>query len=281
MFWLKLLRNRVLLIFGYCFISAAAVIQISCGRTKAPSGYLARVNDNYLTEETLRNSIDSAHFSSQSQIEFAQNWTREQLLYAEAEKQGILKDEKYFALLEQNKRELALSFLLSKLIEKNKFYCTKDEIQAYYNAHQSGFVLAEDGYIYDAAYFSSETTAQKFRELVQQSGWGKATAEFSLRAGVNRIDQNIFRYNYQANSAMQSRLLSVMSRGEISLVFSDDIKTFWVIHSIASLRKGNIAPIEAVSSTIEARVMEGKKKDFLAGYIKQLYASNKVEITWQ
>ncbi len=281
MFWQKPLKNSLKSFFVFCFISAALAILASCGRTKTPIGYIARVNDNYLTEETFRQSVDSAHLTQQSQIEFAQNWTRGQLLFAEAEKQGILKDEKFSALAEQNRRELAASFLYAKLFKEKIFTCLPEEVTTYYNNHRTSFVLREEGFIYDAVYFSSESTAEKFRVLAQQSGWQKAADEFSLSTDVTRINRNIFRYNYQTNSAMQARLLSVMSRDEISLVFSDDTRTFWVVHIIAALHEGDIAPIEAVSSTIEARIIDGKKKDFLAGYIKQLYTSNKVELTFQ
>ncbi len=281
MFWRELSKSNPAGYVLICFIFAAPVILTGCGRNKAPANYLARVNESYLTEESLRNRIDSASLSPQVKAECSQEWIKNELLFREAERAGITKDEKFNSLLEQNKRELAATFFVKQLLDKASISCSDAEVQAYYDEHQDEFQLASGAFLFDEAYFTNERAAQEFRNLTVQDGWNAATTRFSGNGATKSILQKVFRYAYQTSSDMQYRLLAMMAEGELSLVFQDDPSSWWVIRAGKSYNPGDVPPLLAVRPIIESRILEIKKKEYLNGYIQRLYTSNKIEITPQ
>ena len=281
MSWRALSKNNPAGYFLICFIFAAPVILTGCGRNKVPPTYLARVNDSYLTEKTLTDRTDSAALNAQVKTELSQAWVRNELLYHEAERAGITKDEKYLSLLEQNKKELATTLFMKQLIAKQQFACSETEIQEYYNSHKDELQLSADAFLFDAAYFTNEHAAQEFRNAVLQSGWNAASGRYAKNAATKSLEQQVFRYAWQTSSEMQFRLLALMNEGEVSLVFQDDATSWWVLRAGKSFKSGEIPPLLAVRPVIESRILETKKKDFLNGYIQGLYSSNKIEITPQ
>jgi hypothetical protein len=269
--------NLPFFLFIVCLFAAPGLAP-GCGKSKPPDGYLARVNDTYLTEQDLQRLSDSSPIPAQAKIEIAQTWVRNHLLFQEAEKSGLLKDEAFLSVLERNKEELAAHFLTEQILRKQNFTSTEAEQETYFAEHRQEFQLAEEGFSYSAAYFKSQEAAQEFRNQALRQGWKNAVAAARESKKIAMLEQDIFAFASQTYSAMQARLLALMGDEEISLVFSDDNSVFWVLQAGKSYKIGDIPAISVLRDRISARIIEKKKKEYMDGYIKGLYASNKVEI---
>lgn len=278
MSWRKLLNTKPSIFLLLLIVITAPGLAPGCSKTKVPSAYLARVNDAYLTDQDMQDNFAPGQLPPQAKIEFAQTWIKNKLLYEEARKAGITDDETFRRMLERNKEELAATWYLNKLVEKQNLGATEQEAESYYGEHQQEFRLQDDAFFYSAAYFRNQDAAQDFRNNALREGWKNALNGARSNNTLAMSEEDAFAKVTGIYSAMQVRLLSLMAEEELSQIFSDDNAIFWVIKAGKSFKAGEIPPLYAVKGAVEARIVEKKKKDFIDGYIQGLYSSNKVEI---
>lgn len=275
--WRKLLRTNNK--YSILLFILAAVSFFSCGKNKIPTHYLARVNDSYLTEEQLLAGTDTSNITPDMKKVLVQAWVKNELLFIEAQKANITGDSTYLNLIDKNKKELASSMFCSMLINDKEFTCSEAEISAYYSEHSEEFKSPEESYLCDIIYFKDISAANSFRSEAMQTGWDKTINTFIKHPAVTKIERNSLLSVHQTFSALQSRLLPLMSPEEISLVFEDGNKIFWVLELTSTFRSGEVPPLFAVNHLVSERIIEQKRKAFLDEYISKLYSSNKIEMT--
>ena len=77
-------QNKLLLL-----ILITAVVLNSCGKESSQKEFIARVNNNYLTQKDLSAIIDSGYGKDLYKNEIVRNWIDKELLYQQAEKSGM------------------------------------------------------------------------------------------------------------------------------------------------------------------------------------------------
>lgn len=263
----------------YFFIVLAASLSLSaCSKEPQRKDYVARVNDKYLTQEELNNMLSSSESKNFYKNEIIRNWINKELLYQKAVKEGITGEKEYKDLMENSKKELAVTFLLNKIFEEEKENIDSKQIEEYYEQNKSDFKAFYDAYVINAIHFNNEDKAIKFRSTLIESDWNRALNVFKGDSSIiNALTSQIY-YDYELQPLTLARIVKELNPNETSIVFNDEPGVFSVVQSVNEFSKGSVLPLDFVKDDVENRLMANKKDKLIRDYIKELYSKNNIEV---
>ena len=263
----------ILLIFSVAFFF------YGCGRESTQPNFVARVNNSYLTREDLARIIDTNNVSNFYRNEIIRNWINKEVLFQEALKQGITKGSEFNRIIENSKKELAVSKLLEKYYEDEKISYEPQELEEYYNAHLAEFKSFYDTYLINQVVFNDEDKAVRFRAIVQESNWEKAINVFKSDPSIINTTTNVLLYDYEIHPAVLLRIVSGLNPGEVSIVINiESDKSYSVVQELQKFVKDSVPAFQLIKPFIEKRFIAQKKEDLIKSYIKELYSNNEIEI---
>lgn len=257
--------------------SLTAIIFLACNKTPEKKEYVARVNDSYLTEEEIIEA-DSLFKNSFSRNELVKRWVDNELLYQEAVRLDITDEEEYRRIINDSRKELAVSLLVNKYLNENLIKPGDREIEEFYDKHKDKFKASEDIYVYNTASFSSENAAIKFRVKAVETNWEKTiesvlddktliTHSNARAASINEI------YPIQLIN-----LIKELNPGELSIVLEENLSKYSLIQLMQIICKHAVPPLEIIKDKVEARYVSEIREKMLSEYLKQLHSNNKIEI---
>jgi hypothetical protein len=180
--------------------------------------------------------------------------------------------------LNESKKELAKSFLIKKLIEKENFEADDKALEKYYEENKNDFKLFFDSYLINMIRFRDEDRAILFRNSAIETGWNKASHVFLNDQSKTYEKQSRLVYSHQFQSADVSNVVKELSAGEISIVINSGSDEFTVVQLVNKFNANDIPPLEAVKEEVGKRLIAKKKQEFLRNYMKELYSKYDVEI---
>ncbi len=272
-----MIRCTSLIRIVFVILIAASFFQ-GCGKESRQNNFVARVNDSYLTKEDLARMMDTSSVSNFYKNEVIRNWINREVLYQQAVKQGIIKDDRFKQIIEDAKKDLAGSLLLQKYYEDEKNNIDPSALQDFYNKHKDDFKRFYDSYLINTAVFNNEDKAIKFRSIAMESNWDKAMNVFKDDPSIIQNDQNILLYNYQVQPEILYRVISEMDPNEISTIINEEPGQFAVVELIQKFDQGSIPPYDAVKQAVLDEYSAQKKEELYNNYLKELYSNNKIEV---
>ncbi len=249
-----------------------------CSKEKEKKNYIARVNNKYLTQEEFSSLANSEGEKNFYREEIIRNWINQEVLFQEAEKKGILKDDHFNDALQNEKRELAVSFLIRKYYDSNKPKYEQKDIEDYYNKHQSEFQLFYDSYYINLIDFNNENDAIKFRSLILESDWNKALNIFKNDSSVLKVRTAVLLNQSQIYPVALQRIVTDLAPREVSIVLNFQPGHYAVVQELQKFSKGTVPPFNVSKDMAEKRLISQLKDDNLKSYIKDLYSNNNIEI---
>lgn len=251
---------------------------LSCEKPVEKVDYYARVNNSYLTREEYASLVDTSTTTQARKNEIISRWIQSELLYQQAEKEGLLQKEEYQIILRRSARELAGALLLEKLISAENIKANKDEVKDYYEKNLNEFRLPSEGFILNLAEFIDEEKAIRFRKSAIESGWEKAISPFLSEKSVINYKSNHLFMDFELNPAPIARLVNQLYPQEISIVISARPGYYSVVKMISRLPGDSVPEIDYVYRDAEQRVIAIKRQALVNSYIKNLYSKSKIEI---
>ena len=248
-----------------------------CGKEKTKKDFVARVNNAYLTKDELAAMIDTGS-SNYYKSEIIRNWINKELLYQEAEKEGILKDDEFNRLLNDSKKELAAALLVQKYYRDQKINYDPKEAENYFEDHKSDFRLSSDSYLINLIEFSNEDKAVRFRNTVMESDWEKAMNLFRGDTSVISSHPKAMMAEYQIHPASLLRIVTALEPNELSIVINYEPGKYAVVQEIDKYPENSIPPFEAVKDEAGRRFAQQKKEQLIRSYIQDLYSNNDIEV---
>ncbi len=275
---------KVKLIFSdaahkYFFIILFALLNFTgCSKAPEKKEYVARVNDKYLTQEELDNMLGSSENKNFYKNEIIRNWINNELLYQKAVKEGITNDNEYKNLVENSKKELAVTLLLNKIYADEKESIDSKEVEEYYEQNQSDFKAFYDAYVINLIRFNNEDKAIKFRSTLIENDWNRALNVFKGDSSIISTSAKHIYYDYELQPPVLARIVKELNVNETSIVFNDEPGAFSVVQLVSEFPKGSQLPFEFVKEEVEDRLLANKKDELIKHYIKELYSENNIEI---
>lgn len=258
-------------------ILLAAVVAVNCSKKAPPKNYIAKVNDTYLTNQQLTSLLESSG-RKQYRSEVIRNWVNRQVLYQEAEKEGITNQDLFKNKLNESRIELAGALLTQKVYDKEKIKYDSVNVRNYFEEHKDEFKLFDNSYYLNMVEFGSEDKAVQFRTLVLEKGWENALEIFAN-------DHSMIKNNYQSMFNEQDiypvsllRVIKELYPKEVSIVVADEMGGYTVVQLINHFAKGTIPPFDAVKSKALKRLIEKRKEDVLRSYLQSLIEKYEIEI---
>lgn len=270
-----MLLSRKKIIKGLLFVS---LFLFSCSKPEKPDSYVARVNDSYLLESELYEAADSQFVSEKFRTAFIKNWVRQEILFQEAAKQGIIETKEFKRTIENSKRQLAASMLLEKFSSSTLQNVSRAELENYYNRNQSSFRLPFNSFFLNRITFSDRESAVMFRTEVISSNWQAAVKKFDQVSTLVSIVNETLIPEQDIHPAKLIRVLEGLYPLEISIVIPDDKGYYTVVQLLEKYSAQSVPPYQVVTNEVERRYKSALTELALENYIDDLYSQNDIEI---
>lgn len=266
-------KNNIFIVFF------TAVSFVNCGEEKPQEGYLARVNDSYLSEKEFEKLSNSSSLKGKFREEIIRQWIDKELFYQEAKSKGILDEDEYKMIIKNSRKELAAAFLFKKIIEDTSIKFEIEDLEKFYENNKHLFTAKQKALLINSVEFETEDQAIQFRTAAVESDWNKSLNAFSGDSVI--LSSNVVSLFTESDffSARSSRLINGLSTSEISIVFVNENLHFEVMQLLQKYETGDLMPFEVAQKDVEEEFIADKKEEIMNAYIKDLYSNNKIEIT--
>ena len=263
---------------NFIFILFISVILAGCSKEHEKKEYVARVNNKFLTQEELNNMQMTPGNKNFYKDEIIRNWINNELLYQKAIKEGITDDGHYKRLMDESRKELAVTLLLNQVYLKEKEKIDSKQIEDFYENNKNDFKAFYDGYIINLINFNNEDKAIKFRSTLLETDWNRAINAFKGDTSITNATPNKLYYDYQLQPASLSRIVKELNPNEVSIIFSNGQNDFSIVQLVNKVPQDSLLPLEYIRDEVENRIMANKKDEFIRNYIKELYSENDIEV---
>ncbi len=254
----------------------SAALIAGCGDKQDKKEFVARVNESYLSKDDLDEKLDTSFNNNFYRNEIIRNWIDEELLYQEAESEGILNDKDFENIINNSRKELAAALLLKKVFEQYKFTYNDNNLEEFYRENQNQFKLNEDAFILNVAEFRNEDEAIDFRTSVLQQDW-QNVAQSKKYESINS-QTNIMIGISEIYPAQVRNLVQELYPRELSIVIQTDSLGYKIYQVVEIFHQGTIPPFNFIKEKVEKRFVSFEKRKFINEYIKKLYAENDIEV---
>jgi hypothetical protein len=210
--------------------------------------------------------------------EYIRSWIEKEILFQEAQENGILENSDYQSTIQLSKKELAASLYLTKILSENKYEPTDDELKKYFDENKDEFVWEEDSYKLNIAYFSDESKAIKFRTILIESDWRNAVNAFKEESSLIKSEYGIVILLHQVEPIGLSKITSNLLPFEISIVFETEPQKFAVVQMIDKFNKGALQLFENARQKVKDRFLLLRDKQFIQSYIQKLIDDHNIDI---
>lgn len=266
--------NRILIVA----ILSCVFFIYGCEKKPEQVKYAAKVNNTYLTEAELNSILDSGKVNHLTKNEIIRNWVTDELLYQEANKEGILEEKEYKNLIKNSEKKIAGSLLLQKVLTDDKLNITEEKLENFYFVHKDDFKLFNDATVLNRIRFSEEDKSILFRDTAIKSDWDKAYHAFINDSSlINNMTNNLL-YDYQIQPLILLRIINGLNKNEVSIVMHYTENTYEVIQLVQRYKKGTIPPYPLVKNKVKELYFAQRQQSFIKNYLDNLRLNNDIEI---
>ncbi len=277
--------NRILkvvlmgLIVGIIFLTG-------CERKEHPENYVARVNDEYLTIEMILERLDDSYGMNEVMVrEYVNQWLTSEMLFQEARRRGLDRDDRVLQPLRDVRRHLAINALLEEEVYSYNYpEITTGHIEAYFEEHKDEFTA--DAPVVEISYvlFAQRNTATTFRNaVVRGTDWetelenilmNDSQAEDVIEIG----EQSYFRERdiYPPEVWRAARQLGA---GGVSFPVSTP-EGFYIVRHHHTIQTGSPYPIDYVSNEIQERLVIEQRQERYEQVLLDLRRRYPIDITY-
>ena len=250
----------------------------SCSQESKSNKYVAKINNEILTEEQLNAALSDKQNKGKYREEYIHNWIETEILFQEAQKKGITRDSQFNSLLERSRKELAVALLLKKISEDIKIEFADEEINKYFDEHKEEFRLEDDKYLINKIEIGNFDKAVKFRNKLLDLSWDDAEKGVKNDPAILSNETKQFYYRYQLQPVSLLRAVNNLGENEVSVIIETEPSKFCIVQMITKYNANSIPPFEVVKDDINARLSALKERDFLKDYIDKLITDHNPEI---
>jgi len=241
---------------------------------------LVRVDGSVLTKADFEKYITEADYSKvpEEQIrQFCEKWADQEILYLEAKKQGIDKEDSIRLVLKEYEKNLLAMDLVRR--EFSGTTVDENEIKAYFNEHEKEFLYAVK--LGQIVLPDIETARMTLQEIKAGADFFKLAKERSLTRFENPEDPKVVT-DYLPRGTLGDfgieETIFNMKRGEISDVIPYVQGTYLLVKMIDKKKMKSKADYDAYKGAIYNYLLAKKYQDFLSHYVDSLKTQYKVTI---
>jgi hypothetical protein len=260
------------------------VVASSCVRKSQGVTFVARVDNQYLTPDKVKASLDTtAHVTDLQVRDFVTQWVNSAVLYEEAKAHGLDRSAQVNETVEEMKKQLAVNRLLEiELYADGEPTITDEEMRTYYDQHKDAYLLGEDLAKIRFVLFADREAAQRFRsQLVRGKSWDQVLqslgqdSSFSVgiveRADSQYVKRSAVRSTELWKAVMQLRV------GELPQIVGDG-GGYFVVSLLQMQRAGEVADFPSVALETRDRVLVEKRQKAFTELLERLKKKYTVQV---
>jgi hypothetical protein len=255
-----------------------SLLVISCSKKGKNDKLVAKVNKTVLTEDDLKIALSNDPNKGKIREEFIHDWIEKEVLFQQAVENGILDDQEYKSVVERNKRELAATMFLNKIVDEKKIDVTEDEEKNYFDSNKNEYNLIDDIYNVDLIHFNNFDKAVQFRTKLMETNWNTSLIFFRGEQSIIETETQRLLYQYQIQPITLLRIINNLVPNEVSVVVETEPGKFTVAQLITKYNKDTTPSFEIVKDKVRERLLMIKKKEFLKEYIDKLIEEHNTEV---
>jgi hypothetical protein len=268
---LKEKRNSLLFVF-------LLLILVGCGKKETKEEYVARVNKVVLTESRLDSLMFDNKYKNKFQEEIIREWVESEILFQQAVELDFDKNSDYRNLVELAKKEIAVAYLLNRVINNTPIDYGNYDIENYFWENKKDYILKDDAYSLNIAVFTEQAKAFDFRKETLKSNWNYAASLFEKESSLTEIQTKTLYYNYEIQPIKRLRVIKNQAKDEIGIVLEEEPGRFVVVQVVDKFYKKEIPSFEYVENIVIERYLREKKHELFQEYLDNLYSKYDVEI---
>jgi len=267
----KLSKNSLLVPF------LISLIFLSCSKEEKNEKNIAKVNDAVLTEDMLNAMMNDSKNKAKLKDEIINQWIEDEVLFQEAEKEGITNEKEFQKILERSKKNLAISFLIKKYLDKNEIQIKDEELKKYYDENKNEFVLNDELYYLRIARFENYESAIEFRKKLIETNWNIANNYIKTKTDKYQTKEDLI-YKKDLQPIQVVRIVNTMEINEISSIIDISSNEFIIINLMNKYSENTIPPFEAVKNLVKEKLTILKQKELIHNYLTELLSEHNLEI---
>lgn len=267
----KLSKNSLLVPF------LISLIFLSCSKEEKNEKNIAKVNDAVLTEDILNSMMNDSKNKAKLKDEIINQWIEDEVLFQEAEKEGITNEKEFQKILERSKKNLAISFLIKKYLDKNEIQIKDEELKKYYDENKNEFVLNDELYYLRIAKFENYESAIEFRKKLIETNWNIANNYIKTKTDKFQTKEDLI-YKKDLQPIQVVRIVNTMEINEISSIIDISNNEFIIINLMNKYSENTIPPFEAVKNLVKEKLTILKQKELIHNYLTELLSEHNLEI---
>lgn len=248
-----------------CLGPLFALLMAGCGKERTGSGFVARVNQSYLTKEEIEKAHDSLASTRTMMRAYVDTWVTNEVLYQEAQRRGFGNSEELQHQLEETRKRLAISALLeAEVYNEQPEQVGEEEIAATLKTRGGEFLLREDLVQVSFALFSDRDAANGFRTMILRgSSWNDAVLQMHEDSLFKRQILQVADHEYFTKSTLYPEELWKLSRNlpkeEVSFVVKTDFGYYvLIVHN--TKKQGELPDLAYVHNEILERILLERRK---------------------
>ncbi|MBI4698634.1 MAG: peptidylprolyl isomerase [Nitrospirae bacterium] len=258
------------------------VFAIGCTAKETPKGsVVAKVGSETITKEQLTNELNKlpewarSRFSTdEGKKQFLDEIIKKELIYQDAKKKGMDRDDKFKKDLEEFKIMTMIKMTLDKEIEE-KAKVDPKEAKDFYDKHQDQFIL---GLQVSARHILVETESEAqsiIKRLRQGENFAKLAEKFSKDKGTAKNGGDLGFFERGRMVPEFEKVAFSMKPGEISNPVASRFG-FHVIE-VTDRKEGRSGSFDEVKEGIAKQLMMEKQRTLFDTYIEGLKKTYKIE----
>lgn len=267
----KLSKNSLLVPF------LISLIFLSCSKEEKHEKNIAKVNDAVLTEDMLNSMMNDSNNKAKLKDEIINQWIEDEVLFQEAEREGITNEKEFQKILERSKKNLAISFLIKKYLEENEIQIKDEELKKYYDENKNEFILNDELYYLRIAKFENYESAIEFRKKIIETNWNIANNYIKTRTDKFQTKEDLI-YEKDLQPIQVVRIVNTMEINEISSIIDISSNEFIIINLMNKYSENTIPPFEAIKNLVKEKLTILKQKELIHNYLTELLSEHNLEI---
>ena len=159
------------MLFAGCLVSAVILSGVGCQKpVERPDDLLAIVGDVMLTGRMIEETVGShSRVSERARQDYVNRWIDHELLYRQAEKQGLQKDPTLLREMDRIERDLMVRALVEQEVDR-RIRISDADIQSYYEQNPSQFLFTQDEFTYRQVSTTSLREARVIGAFLSREG---------------------------------------------------------------------------------------------------------------
>ncbi len=266
----------------YVLLLLCLALLVSCTKGGEKKGdVVAKIDSSVITTKDVEQEINALpefareFFKGQEGMaRLVDELVKKELLYVEAKKRGLDKDEEFQRKFEEIKKTALITRLLEKEI-KALPQLTDKEVKDYYDAHKDEFVQANTVRLSQIVVKTEDDAKKVYERLQKGEPFNKLAAEVSLDKASAKSGGDLGLFKRGEMNQDLEKVAFNLKKNQISMPvpLKDGIHIL-VVTDI----KGNALEFDKIKDSISQQLMAKKQQDGLEKFIEGLKKNYKVEV---